>query len=454
MPSPEHAPPPHDQLWQHVCQQLRSDRFEHAAGQLARRLALRQVDQTRAVIAAPSSYARSDAQAHLAAPVREALATYFPSIREVEFVVDTALRPSATPDPAAPPDSTSSNPFNSFDSRYTLDNFVHCETNKFIHRLAAEFAESPSISCTLLCLHGPVGSGKTHLLRAIGRHHLQHHPRHRVLLFSADQFTREFVAALRADSAAAFQEQVRAADMLLVDDVDILVGRNRTAEEFLHALCDLTARGRRVVVTANRPPADIAGLDARLRSQLNGSLAVAIPAPDEVLRRACIHHWAGGADGDGRACSWSAEAVDFVVHGIRSNLRELRGAFSRLDAESQLIQAPVTRALAESRLQDLLRASRSRPTCRSLRAFVAAEYDVPEDELESPCRSRRCARPRQIAMYLARRLTRDSLTSIGLAFGGRDHSTVMHSIRKVRQERAHNPEFDHEIRQLLAILGT
>jgi chromosomal replication initiator protein len=300
-------------------------------------------------------------------------------------------------------------------------------------------------------IHSSVGLGKTHLLNAIAWAAGASDTSRNIVYLTADHFMYHFITAVKHQSALAFKEWLRRIDLLLIDDMQFLQGKSAT--EFGHTLSTLISGTKQVVVAGDAPPRDLEMLDDRVRSRLSGGLVIPIAPFDPELRRAIVQKRADQAAGRFSGLAFPAPVIDFIARSIVSHGRDLDGAVNRLVAANQLTGEPITVALAEKTLQDLIR-SRETPRVRieDILKIVARHYKVPRNELLSSRRSRDVVRPRQIAMYLAKALTSRSLPEIGRRFGGRDHTTVLHSVRKVEQLMAQDGELTQEIELLRRML--
>ncbi|MEJ1157009.1 chromosomal replication initiator protein DnaA [Prosthecomicrobium sp. N25] len=318
------------------------------------------------------------------------------------------------------------------DPRYTFASFVEGRSNSFALAAARRVAESrpgESVGFNPLFVHAAVGLGKTHLLQAIAR--AAKDAGRRVLYLTAEHFMYRFVSALKAQSAIAFKENLRGIDLLLIDDMQFLQGR-QIQQEFCHTLNSLIDGSRQVVVAADRPPVELETLDERVRSRLGGGLLVEIAAPDFDLRRAIVSNRVVAARRLFPTLAVSEAVIDFVAENVTSSGRDLDGAVNRLAAHAQFSGEPVGIETAETALRDLLRVREARRVkIEDIQRAVCKQYNVSKADLLSSRRTRTVVRPRQIAMYLSKTLTPRSLPEIGRRFGNRDHTTVLHAVRKI-----------------------
>ena len=411
-------------------------------------------------VAAPTRFIRDWVRTHYADRIRTIYAQQYNGCTRVECTVDA----SAAPAPAArSPHATAYEPVvtanenadmpvedisSTLDARFTFDNFIVGPTNELAYAAALRLAKGDDVNFNPLFLQGGVGLGKTHLMQAIAHMVRDTQPQKRVIYMSAEKFMYQFVRALRARETMAFKEQFRAVDILMIDDIQFICGKESTQEEFFHTFNALIDQGKHVVLSADKAPGDLDGLDERLRSRMGMGLVAGIQMGDHDLRLKMLH----------AKCALMkrglpSDVLDFLARKITSNMRELEGALNRLIAHAELINRPVTLESAEELLQDLLRASERRVTIEDIQRRVADHYNLRIADILSPRRARPVARPRQIAMYLAKALTQHSLPEIGRKFGGRDHTTIIHGVRKVEElmERDANLAADVDsLRRLIA----
>ncbi|EQB10630.1 chromosomal replication initiator protein DnaA [Sphingobium lactosutens] len=331
-----------------------------------------------------------------------------------------------------------------FQPRHRLDDFVVGDTNRLAWSAAQAMAGEAQPRFTPLFIHGGTGQGKTHLLHGIAAAFSAHSPTAPVLYMSAERFMMEFVNAMRANETMAFKARLRAARLLLIDDIQFIAGKGSTQEEFLHTINDLIDSGARIVVTADRAPQMLEAIDARILSRLAGGLVADIRAAGLDLRLAILQSKRALA-GDKTVPDM---VIDFLARSIRSNVRELEGAFNKLVAYGQLTGRAIDLDFAQQMLADAVRANARRITVDEIQKACAAHFKIDPAEMRSKRRARAVARPRQVAMYLAKKMTPRSLPEIGRIFGGRDHSTVIHAVRTIEALRETSPDMDADIRAL------
>ena len=320
------------------------------------------------------------------------------------------------------------------DPRCTFDSFVVGRPNALAAAAARRVADG-QVTFNPLCLYGGVGLGKTHLMHAIAWDLRERRPELNVVYLSAEQFMFRFVQALRERRMMDFKEVFRAVDVLLVDDVQFIAGKDSTQEEFLHTFNALVESGKQVIVAADRAPAEIAKLEERIASRLQCGLMVDLRPADHALRLGVLRARLEARAADYPGVEVEDEVLELLARRVTSNLRVLEGALTRVLAFGSLTGRPMTAELASDCLADVLRASDRRLDMDVIQARVAEHYNLSLTELLGPRRARAVARPRQVAMYLAKTLTERSLPEIGRSFGGRDHTTVMHGVRRIEALR-------------------
>lgn len=335
------------------------------------------------------------------------------------------------------------------DPRCTFDNFVVGKPNEFAHAAARRVAESESVPFNPLFLYGGVGLGKTHLMHAIAWQISKRKTKRKVLYLSAEQFMYRFIRALRFKDTMAFKEQFRSVDVLMIDDIQFICGnKDSTQEEFFHTFNALVDQNRQIVISADKSPSDLEGMEERLRSRLGWGLVADIHPTTYELRLGILH-----AKADGARMEVPTKVMEFLAHKITSNVRELEGALNRIVAHADLVKRPITIETTQDLLRDLLRAHDRRVTIDEIQRKVAEHFNMRVADMHSDRRARLVARPRQVAMFLAKQLTQRSLPEIGRKFGGRDHTTVIHAVRKVEELMAMDPAFAEDIELLRRTLG-
>lgn len=331
--------------------------------------------------------------------------------------------------------------------RYTFDTFIVGASNQFADAACRAVAEAPSRSYNPLFIYGGVGLGKTHLMHAIGHYVLRHHRGLKLTYVSSERFMNEVINALRYDRILEFRERYRSVDVLLVDDIQFIAGKERTQTEFFHTFNALYDAQKQIVISSDCPPHQIAELEERLRSRFEWGLTADIQAPDLETKIAIITRKA-----DSEGVSLPSDVSLYIAGRIKSNIRELEGSLIRLLAYASLTGKDVTMDLAKEVLRDILRQDERAITIEGIQKFVAEYYQMKMVDLKSRNNSKSVAMPRQVAMYLCKQLTNASLPEIGKSFGGKHHSTVIHSIRKVEDLRQTDGVFNSQINSLLQSL--
>ena len=331
------------------------------------------------------------------------------------------------------------------DPTLTFGNFVTGSGNVLACNAAQRMAAMEPPQFSPLYLKAATGQGKTHLLHAMGHSYLQGHPRARIFYCSAERFMVEFVQALRQNQMLEFKSRLRGFDLLLVDDIQFIIGKASAQEELLYTIDALLAEGKRLVFAADRAPQALDGVEPRLLSRLSMGLVADIMPADIDLRRAILEH---------RLARFTpsqvpADVIEFLARTINRNIRELVGGLNKLIAYAQLTGQAVSLQLAEEQLTDILSANRKRITIDEIQRTVCQFYRVDRSEMSSKRRNRAVVRPRQVAMYLAKVLTPRSYPEIGRKFGGRDHSTVIHAVRLIEDLRTRDADMDGDVRSLL-----
>jgi len=314
------------------------------------------------------------------------------------------------------------------DERFKFENFVVGKPNALAHAAARRVVESDALPFNPLFIYGGVGLGKTHLMHAIAHAIAEQQPEKTVMYLSAEKFMYQFVKALRNDSAMNFKEMFRSVDVLMIDDIQFIAGKESTQEEFFHTFNALVDQNKQIIISADKAPGDLSGIDERLRSRLAWGLVADIHPTTYDLRLGILQTKREQLDAD-----VPDSVLEFLALKVTSNVRELEGALNRIVAHADVSKAEITLESTQDVLQDLLRAHDRRITIDEIQRKVAEHYNLRLTDMHSARRARNVARPRQVAMYLAKQLTARSLPEIGRKFGGRDHTTVMHAVRKVEE---------------------
>jgi len=333
------------------------------------------------------------------------------------------------------------------DDRFRFDSFVVGKPNELAFAAAKRVAEGDQVAFNPLFLFGGVGLGKTHLMHAIAWQIRTQRPDKKVLYLSAEKFMYQFIRALRYKDTMAFKDQFRSVDVLMIDDVQFIAGKDNTQEEFFHTFNALVDQNRQVVISADKSPAELDGIEERMKSRLGWGLVAEIHSTTYELRLGILQ-----AKADALGAEVPQKVLEFLAHKITSNVRELEGALNRILAYANLVGRQISLENTQDVLHDLIRANDRRITIEEIQKKVAEHYNIRLAEMHSARRSRAIARPRQIAMYLAKQLTARSLPEIGRKFGGRDHTTVMHAVKKVDELRGSDANFAEDVELLRRML--
>lgn len=328
--------------------------------------------------------------------------------------------------------------------KYTFDSFVIGNSNRFAHAASLAVAEAPAKAYNPLFIYGGVGLGKTHLMHAIGHYALQNNPNTKVVYVSSEKFTNELINAIRDDKNDEFRNKYRKVDILLIDDIQFIAGKERTQEEFFHTFNELHGANKQIILSSDRPPKEIPTLEDRLRSRFEWGLIADIQAPDFETRMAILKKKA-----DVEKLNVANEVMVYIATKIKSNIRELEGALIRIVAYSSLTNRPITVELAGEALKDIISNKQNKNvTIDVIQDVVAAYFNLRIEDLKSQRRTRNIAYPRQIAMYLSRKLTDMSLPKIGEEFGGRDHTTVIHAYEKISDSLNTDESLQHTVNDI------
>ena len=398
----------------------------------------------------PSQFMADWVRSHFGDRLNLAWRSTLPLVREVRIAAAAdAPKPAPllvleeipeAPDPALIRDPNAPN----FDARYRFETFVIGKANEVAATAAKTLATSDKVAFNPLFIHGGTGRGKTHLLHAIGQAFLAARPGARVVSMSAEKFMVEFVRAIRENDTIGFKGRLRSADLLLIDDVQFIAGKDSTQEEFFHTMNEIITAGRRLVITSDRAPQDLDGIAPRILSRLSWGLVADINPADYELRLNIIDAKLENLPG----VAMARPVVEFLARRLTASIRELEGALNRIAAYAVMTGRAIDVTFVEEVLANVLRANQRRISIDEIQTQVAEHYRIRKAEMTSARRARDVARPRQVAMYLSKQLTPKSLPDIGRRFGGRDHTTVIHAVRQIEKLRASDPEIDAAVRLL------
>ena len=339
-------------------------------------------------------------------------------------------------------------PLNMLNPKYTFDTFVIGSGNRFAHAASLAVAEAPAKAYNPLFIYGGVGLGKTHLMHAIGHYVQDHNPAAKVVYLSSEKFTNEFINSIRDNKAVNFRNKYRSVDVLLIDDIQFLAGKEQTQEEFFHTFNTLHEESKQIIISSDRPPKEIPTLEDRLRSRFEWGLITDITPPDLETRIAILRKKAK-AEG----LEIPNEVMLYIANQIDTNIRELEGALIRVVAYSSLINKDINAALAAEALKDIIPSSKPKIiTILDIQKIVGEHYSIKLDDFKARKRTRSVSFPRQIAMYLSRELTDFSLPKIGEEFGGRDHTTVIHAHEKISKLMQSDVQLQKQVKEILEML--
>jgi chromosomal replication initiator protein len=448
--------------WGRVLDRLKLEVGETAYVSWLQLLRFERIDAGEAVVGAPTRFLRNWVETNYAGRLLALWRAENPSIASLSVIVEPQLSISPVPEarfaesalaePALTEIAEDKWPLAApLDPRFTFENFIVGKPNELAQAAARRVAEACAtpnqpVPFNPLFLYSGVGLGKTHLMHAIAWHVRTHAPGRKVIYLSAEKFMYQFVRALRFKSTMDFKEQFRSVDLLMIDDVQFLGGKDSTQEELFHTFNALVDQNRQIVISADKSPSDLE-VEERMRSRLGWGLVADIHPTTYELRLGILQSKA-----EQSGLRVPQKVIEFLAHKIVSNVRELEGALTRITAQAQLIGRDVTLEGAQELLHDLLRANERRVTVDEIQRKVAEHFNVKMAEMTSSRRARVVARPRQVAMYLAKQLTSRSLPEIGRRFGGRDHTTVMHAVKRIEELMATDSGLAEDVELLRRML--
>lgn len=435
-------------LWEQVLQEIQEKVSKPSFETwLKTTQAIRMEDDT-LIISVPNEFSRDWLSNQYASIIREILKSILGRSIGVQFVTnlpDNAEKERKRADQTISEDEEPDLlPKSLLNPRYTFDTFVIGSNNRFAHAASLAVAEAPAKAYNPLFIYGGVGLGKTHLMHAIGHYVLEHNENCRVVYLSSEKFTNEFINAIRDNKTDSFRNKYRSVDILLIDDIQFLAGKEQTQEEFFHTFNSLHEENKQIIISSDRPPKEIPNLEDRMRSRFEWGLITDVQPPDYETRIAILRKKAIADQLD-----VSSEVLAFIAARIDTNIRELEGALIRVMAYSALMNQPVTTELAAEALKDIMpQTKRKVIDIHDIQRAVSEYYRLRVEDLKSKKRTKTIAFPRQIAMYLSRELTDYSLPKIGEDFGGRDHSTVIHAHEKISRSLQEDSELKQAIEEI------
>ncbi|PAE17628.1 chromosomal replication initiation protein DnaA [Virgibacillus sp. 7505] len=401
------------------------------------------------VIEAPNEFARDWLESSYSSLIGDTLYEVTGNRLQTKFIIpefqqeEEVIR-QPMPKKAAVKDTLAESPKSMLNSKYTFDTFVIGSGNRFAHAASLAVAEAPAKAYNPLFIYGGVGLGKTHLMHGIGHYVLDHNPNAKVVYLSSEKFTNEFINAIRDNKTAEFRAKYRNIDVLLIDDIQFLAGKEQTQEEFFHTFNALHEENKQIIISSDRPPKEIPTLEDRLRSRFEWGLITDITPPDLETRIAILRKKAKAEGLD-----IPNEVMLYIANQIDTNIRELEGALIRVVAYSSLINSDIDASLAADALKNIIPSSKPKViTIHAIQEQVGERYNVRLEEFTAKKRTKAIAFPRQIAMFLSRELTDFSLPKIGEEFGGRDHTTVIHAHEKISKLLSVDQDLQRDIDEL------
>ena len=451
-----------EEFWQSCATQLQQELTPQQFSAWIKPLAPLDFEEGRLRIAAPNRFKLDWVKTQFAARITTIAAEFWQGPVDVQFVLDP--RTNLPKKPVAAPPMTSAATVQSeaaalpaghggegnarrdqskINPVLTFDSFVTGKANQLARAAAIQVASNPGSSYNPLFLYGGVGLGKTHLIHAIGNQVLADNPSTKIRYIHAEQYVRDVVTAYQRKGFDDFKRYYHSLDLLLIDDIQFFGGKSRTQEEFFYAFEALIAAKKQIIITSDTYPKEISGMDDRLISRFDSGLTVAVEPPELEMRVAILLKKASQEGG-----ALSDDVAFFVAKHLRSNVRELEGALRKILAYSRFHGKEITIDVVKDALKDLLSVQNRQISVENIQKTVADFFNIKVADMYSKKRPANIARPRQIAMYLAKELTQKSLPEIGELFGGRDHTTVLHAVRKIGADRSKNPECNHELHVL------
>lgn len=403
------------------------------------------------MLLAPNQFVRNEVEKRFLARIRELASGLEPGIYagRINLTVGSTAASCNSSEPARKRrGSTARSPGNPIDPAYRFENFVEGPSNQMARAAALLVAEQPGGQYNPLFIYGGVGLGKTHLMHGLANRILRDHPERRVAYLQSERFVNDMIRSLQHGRIDSFKDRYRSLNVLLIDDIQFFAGKERSQEEFFHTFNTLMEGHHQIVLTSDRYPKEINGLEERLKSRFGWGLIAAVEPPELETRVAIVMSKA-----DQQGIKLPEAVAFFLAQRISSNVRELEGAMRRVLAMARFTSRPISVELARTALKDLLAVQQKLVTIDNIQRMVANYFRIRPADLSSKSRSRSITRPRQMAMALSKQLTRHSLPEIGAAFGGRDHSTVLHACRKVAELRANDAVIDDDYKNLLRLLS-
>lgn len=459
-----------DEVWKSIQISLKKEFGKNVYDTWFKSFSYESFQKGKMILSLPTRFMRDWVATHYLSRIKLFLRQTFPQLKEIEIIVIPSKEEYVSREETGSEDIKSLNSFEKktsvaskgtlpknllyddtfgadLDPRFTFENFVVGKPNELAYVAALRVAEEERVTFNPLFLYGGVGLGKTHLMHAIAWKIRALHPQRRVIYLSAEKFMYQFIRALRHKDTMSFKEQFRSVDVLMIDDVQFICGKESTQEEFFHTFNALVDQNRQIIVSADKSPSDLDGIEERMRSRLGWGLVADIHPTTYELRLGILQ-----AKSESMGLVIQDKVLEFIAHKIVSNVRELEGALTRIAAHSSFVGREITLEMTQDVLKDLLRANERRITLEEIQKRVAERYGLKISDFQCVSRVRMIARPRQIAMYLAKLLTSKSFPDIGRAFGGRDHTTVVHAVKTIEALKLKDSELFQDIEFLRRML--
>ncbi|ADL11553.1 chromosomal replication initiator protein DnaA [Acetohalobium arabaticum] len=436
------------EIWQEALEIFKSELSKPSFKTWLKSTKLISVENDHAVIEVPNEFSKDWLETRYSNLIKETISQLIDRKINIKFTIPTnkeeKLVNKKKKDKKTDNQEEDDNNPASLNPKYTFDTFVIGSSNRFAHAASLAVAEAPAKAYNPLFIYGDVGLGKTHLMHAIGHYIIEHNSDLKVVYVTSEKFTNELINSIRDDNTVKFRNKYRNIDILLIDDIQFLAGKERTQEEFFHTFNALHEANKQIIISSDRPPKEIPTLEERLRSRFEWGLITDIQEPDLETRIAILRKKATLED-----LEVPNEVIVYIANQIHSNIRELEGALIRVVAYSSLTNKEITVELAQEALKDIISTTEAEEiNIKLIQQIVANHYNLEIEDMKSRKRTRAIAFPRQVAMYLSRELTDSSLPKIGEKFGGRDHTTVLHAYNKIDDKKEEDIQFKNTIKTL------
>lgn len=438
-----------DQIWQAILGHLEVSLSKANFNTWLKNTHISEKTEDCITVSVPSTYHRDWISSKYNAEMLKALKGIAPEIKSIKYQVGIVQKPAQISQQVSQPASPSKSAAavqqviqtqSNINPKYVFDSFIIGKNNELAHAASLAVAKNPGTQYNPLFIYGGVGLGKTHLMHAVANKLLTENPRAKVLYLTSEKFTNDYISAIQTKKTEDFKQHYRTVDMLLIDDIQFIAGKEGTQEEFFHTFNELRDKGKQIIITADRLPKDIPAIEQRLVSRFEWGMVADIQAPDLETRMAILRTKLAK-----RGTSLDESIVYYIAENVQNNVRELEGALNRLLVFQELENRTVTLEQAQNMLQGMMNNKKKGVTVKKIVSIVAEFYNVTGDDLVKQSRRQEFVKPRQIAMFLARQELNSSFPSIGEFFGGRDHTTVMHAVEKVQTQLKEKEGFKQEI---------